>query len=110
LPLTQGNKYGTKQGQEKQGRPSHQAITAGDHLSDNPSLTGVFLMRIVVAIIFVVILASLGSALFYLMRDKGKSSKTVYALTVRIGLSVVLFLFLLFANWMGWIQATGSLR
>ena len=82
----------------------------GGHLSDNPIITGVFLMRIVVAIFFVVILASLGSALFYLMRDKGKSSKTVYALTVRIGLSVVLFLFLLFANWMGWIQATGSLR
>ena len=67
-------------------------------------------MRIVVAVIFVVILASLGSALFYLMRDKGTSSKTVYALTVRIGLSVVLFLLLLVANWMGWIQPTGVLR
>ena len=64
-------------------------------------------MRIFVVIIFLLIVASLGSALFYLMRDKGSSNRTVNALTVRIGLSVALFLLLLFANWMGWIQSTG---
>jgi hypothetical protein len=64
-------------------------------------------MRIVVGLAFIIILGSLASALFYLMRDKGTSNKTVNALTVRIGLSVALFLFLLFANWMGWIQSTG---
>jgi hypothetical protein len=64
-------------------------------------------MRIVVGLAFIMILGSLASALFYLMRDKGTSNKTVNALTVRIGLSVALFLFLLFANWMGWIQSTG---
>ena len=63
-------------------------------------------MRIAVIVAFIGILGSLASALFYLMRDKGASSKTVNALTVRIGLSVVLFLFLLFAYWMGWIEAT----
>ena len=64
-------------------------------------------MRIFVALAFLLIVASLGSALFYLMRDKGNSNRTVNALTVRIGLSVALFLLLLFANWMGWIQSTG---
>jgi hypothetical protein len=64
-------------------------------------------VRIVVILIFVGILGSLASALFYLMRDKGSSSKTVNALTVRIGMSVVLFLFLLFSYWMGWIETTG---
>jgi hypothetical protein len=67
-------------------------------------------MRIVVILIFVGILGSLASALFYLMRDKGASSKTVNALTLRIGMSVVLFLFLLFSYWMGWIEATGVPR
>ncbi len=67
-------------------------------------------MRIVVILIFVGILGSLASALFYLMRDKGASSKTVNALTLRIGMSVVLFLFLLFAHWMGWIETTGFQR
>jgi hypothetical protein len=65
------------------------------------------IVRIVVILIFVGILGSLASALFYLMRDKGSSSKTVNALTVRIGMSVVLFLFLLFSYWMGWIETTG---
>ncbi len=64
-------------------------------------------MRIVVGLAFIIILGSLASALFYLMRDKGTTNKTVNALTVRIGLSVTLFLFLLFAHWMGWIEATG---
>ena len=64
-------------------------------------------MRIFVAIAFLLIVASLGSALFYLMRDKGNSNRTVNALTVRIALSVALFLLLLFATWMGWIQSTG---
>lgn len=64
-------------------------------------------MRIFVALVFVGILASLGSALFYLMRDKGRSNKTVNALTLRIGLSVALFMLLLFAHWMGWIRSTG---
>lgn len=64
-------------------------------------------MRIFVAIVFIGILASLGSALFYLMRDKGTSNRTVQALTVRIGLSVALFLLLLLANYLGWIKSTG---
>ncbi len=64
-------------------------------------------MRIVVALAFIGILYSLASALFFMMKDKGKSNRTVNALTARIGLSVLLFLFVLFAHWMGWIQSTG---
>ena len=67
-------------------------------------------MRIIVILAFIGILGSLASALFYLMRDKGGSSKTVNALTLRIGLSVALFLFLLFSYWMGWVETTGIQR
>ncbi len=67
-------------------------------------------MRIMVILAFIGILGSLASALFYLMRDKGGSSKTVNALTLRIGLSVALFLFLLFSHWMGWVETTGFQR
>ena len=48
--------------------------------------------------------ASLGSALVFLVRDRGSTSRTVNALTVRVGLSVALFLFILFSYWMGWIE------
>ena len=37
-------------------------------------------MKLLVAIAFILILASLGSALFFLMRDKGQSNRTVHAL------------------------------
>jgi hypothetical protein len=61
-------------------------------------------MRIIILIALAGILISLGSALFYLVRDKGATSRTVNALTVRISISVALFLFILLAYWMGWIQ------
>ncbi len=64
-------------------------------------------MKIVVAIAFLLILASLASALVFLMRDKGKSNRTVQALTLRVGFSVALFLFILLSYELGWIQPTG---
>lgn len=64
-------------------------------------------MRIIVGIAFAGIIISLGSALFYLMKDSSGTRRTVRALTVRIGLSVALFLFVLLAHWLGWIESTG---
>ncbi len=64
-------------------------------------------MKILVALAFLAIIGSLGSALFFLMRDKGKSNRTVHALALRVGLSITLFLLLIGAHYMGWIQPTG---
>ncbi len=61
-------------------------------------------MRIIIIIAFIGIIISLGSALVYLVRDRGATNRTVNALTVRISLSVALFLFILFSYWMGWIE------
>lgn len=65
------------------------------------------IMKFVVGIAFLIILGSLGSAFYFLMKDKSQSSRTVNALSVRIGLSVLLFLCILFSYWMGWIESTG---
>ena len=64
-------------------------------------------MKIVVAVAFMLIIGSLASALFFLMRDKGRSNRTVQALAMRVGLSITLFLLVLFSYKMGWIQPTG---
>ncbi|BBB69243.1 twin transmembrane helix small protein [Undibacterium sp. Ji50W] len=64
-------------------------------------------MKILVAIAFFLILFSLGSALVYLMKDKGKSNRTVKALAFRVGFSITLFLLILLANHFGLIQPTG---
>lgn len=67
-----------------------------------------FTMKILVAIIgFILILGSLGAALVFLMRDKGKSNRTVTALAMRVGFSILMFLLILAAYKMGWIQPTG---
>ncbi|MFN9805656.1 MAG: twin transmembrane helix small protein [Betaproteobacteria bacterium] len=61
-------------------------------------------MKLIIALAFVGILVSLGSALVFLMRDRGATNRTVNALTVRVGLSFALLLFIWFSYWMGWIE------
>jgi hypothetical protein len=52
-------------------------------------------MRFIVLVFIVFILGSLFSALYFLMKDQGRSTRTVKALTVRVVLSIVLFVLLL---------------
>jgi len=53
------------------------------------------IIKTIVIIAFILIILSLGSALLHLVKHKGNedSKKTVKALTFRIALSVVLFIF-----------------
>lgn len=64
-------------------------------------------MHVFIGVVFLSIIVSLARASFYLMRDKGTNNKTVNALTLRVGLSIALLAFVLFANYMGWIHSTG---
>ena len=68
-------------------------------------------MKYVVALAFVGILASLGFALYYMLKDgrngRAKSGGMARALTVRIALSVILFLCILLAWKLGYIQPGG---
>jgi hypothetical protein len=58
-------------------------------------------MKIVIVVFLVLILASLGSALFFLMKDKGRGDRTVKALTLRVAFSISLFLLLMIGYWLG---------
>lgn len=66
-----------------------------------------FVIKIVIIVCLVGIVISLGTGLFHLVSDKGESKRMVRALTVRVVLSVGLFLFLLLAWWQGWLQPHG---
>lgn len=57
------------------------------------------IIKSIIIIAFVLIIISLGSALFHLVKYKGQeqSEKTVKALTFRITLSLVLFIFIFIA-------------
>jgi cell division protein FtsW (lipid II flippase) len=75
-------------------------------------------MSILVALTFLVILAALAAAGFFMLRSSGtqegtdadaakRNSRMARALTVRIGVSVVLFICVLLAWKFGYIKPTG---
>ena len=62
------------------------------------------LVKVVIVLVLMVIIGSLISALFFLMNNKGANDdRTVKALTMRIGLSITLFLALVIAGYFGLI-------
>jgi hypothetical protein len=67
------------------------------------------LLRLVVVLVLIAIVVSLGSALYQLTRGPGgeASAKMARALTIRIGLSVALFLLLMLAWYAGLISPHG---
>jgi cytochrome bd-type quinol oxidase subunit 2 len=65
------------------------------------------MIKILIVACLLAIIVSLGSGLFHLVNDKGDSKKMVSALTVRIALSVALFILLFIAWSQGLIQPHG---
>jgi len=63
--------------------------------------------HLIIILFFIFIIYSLGSALYYMMKDQGGSKRMVKALTMRIGISILLFVVIIFSFWMGWIKPTG---
>ena len=60
-------------------------------------------MRYLVLVFIAFILISLSSALYFLLKDKGRSERTVKALTIRVILSIVLFALLMLGYRFGFI-------
>ncbi len=61
-------------------------------------------MRIVVLVFIVLIIASLGSALVYMMKGREPgSTRMVKALALRVGFSITLFLLLMAGYYFGFI-------
>lgn len=58
-----------------------------------------------VIFMFILIVASLFSGLYFVMHDDGKSKRGVKALAIRVGLSVALFLILIGGYYFGLIPA-----
>jgi hypothetical protein len=64
-------------------------------------------MKWIIPVALLMIVISLGSALYFMMKDRGNSSRMVRSLMLRIGLSIALFLGILLAHYFGLIEATG---
>ena len=61
-------------------------------------------MRILILILLFAVIASLFSGLYFVYKDKGSTNRAVISLTIRIALSVTVFLILLAAYWFGWTE------
>ncbi len=68
-------------------------------------------MTTLIVLALVAIVSSLGAALFFMIKGggdgKAAGNRMARALAVRIGLSVLLFVCVLIAWKLGWIQPTG---
>lgn len=62
------------------------------------------LIRFIVILMLVMIVGSLGSAFVSLFRNKGQGTSTVKALTLRVGLSIALFILLMVLASLGIIK------
>lgn len=58
-------------------------------------------------VVLLVVIFSLGQALYFMMKDKDDDKRTVWALTRRIGLSLFLIAMVVFGIWMGWLHPHG---
>jgi hypothetical protein len=61
------------------------------------------MVRLAVVVVLLMIIASLGSAIFFMMHDRGNSKRMVKALAIRVGLSVALFVALMASYYFGLI-------
>lgn len=61
-------------------------------------------VKFIVVILLLFVMASLFTGLVFLVKDKGKTNRTVNALTIRIVLSLVVIVFIIVAS------ATGLLK
>ena len=68
-------------------------------------------MKYLIGLAFIGILGALALAGVFMMRDgrggKPKTGNMMRALALRVTLSVLLFAFILFSYWAGWIAPTG---
>ncbi len=70
-------------------------------------MSGVLIYKIIIVLLLIGVLVSLSSGMFFLVQDKGETDRTVKSLTIRVVLSITLFLLLLLGYFTGIIQPHG---
>jgi hypothetical protein len=65
-------------------------------------------LKIIIVVLFLAVLASLSSALVFLLKDFGapESKRTLYALGIRIGLAVLLLICIFYGFQTGLLSST----
>lgn len=66
--------------------------------------------KVALVVVLLVVIFNLGQALYFMMTDKDDDRRTVWALTRRIGLSLVLIAMIALGIWMGWLHPHGVVQ
>jgi len=66
------------------------------------------LPRLIIILVLIAILGSLFSGMYFMVRDRGRSTRNIKALSIRIGLSLLLFVLLIVAYLAGIIQPNAT--
>jgi len=68
------------------------------------------LTKIIAVLLLIAMIVSLFTGMYYLVKDRGQSNRTLKALTWRISIWVVLFALLAGAYYFGYLEPSESLR
>lgn len=64
-------------------------------------------MRILIVVLLFAVIASLFSGLYFVYKDKGGTNRAVISLTIRIALSILVFVILIASYLFGWVPERG---
>ena len=84
-----------------------QVATSGPESDRRALRRGNRVIKTIVIVALLLIVTSLGTALYYLYHDRGKSKRMVKALAIRVALSASLIVFLVVSYKLGWIGEHG---
>lgn len=78
------------------------------HSLVQPEGASTVFIKLIIVLFFLLIVGSLLSALLFMVQDRGSSTRTVKALTFRVGLSIGLFVLLMVGYYFGLIPPQGA--
>lgn len=65
------------------------------------------LYKVALVIVLGIVIFNLGQALYFMMKDPDSKKRMVWALTRRIGFSLLLILMVIIGIWAGWLTPHG---
>lgn len=68
------------------------------------------MVKLIIFLLVILIIVSLGVSLFFMIKDRGNSTRNVKSLSIRIGIWVVLLLFMFVAYQMGYLKPSNSIN
>jgi Protein of unknown function (DUF2909) len=66
------------------------------------------MIKVTIGVLLLAVIVSLFTGLFFLVKDQGKSKRTVNSLTVRVGLATLILLIVIVASLTGDLQLNSS--